>query len=135
MAHKNNIVIFETEDGKPCDDGSHMLAKDNKIIIDSSEGPEWQNKTSKQQTTKHNSLRDKNRNFSPSKKRNAQSDASIIVRRHARTKFINTFHFQNNQIRYPGYHKRPLAKFLLRLPRKDYRVRQPRNCTVCIQKK
>jgi len=33
MAHKNNIVIFLTEDGKPCDDGSHLLAKDNKIPV------------------------------------------------------------------------------------------------------
>jgi len=33
IVRKNNIVIFITEDGKPCDDGSHLLAKNNKIPV------------------------------------------------------------------------------------------------------
>jgi len=28
---KDNTIIFVTQDGKPCDDGSHLLVKDNKV--------------------------------------------------------------------------------------------------------
>jgi len=31
-AGKNNIVIFVILDGEPCDDNSHLLAKDNKVF-------------------------------------------------------------------------------------------------------
>jgi hypothetical protein len=33
LARKDNIVIFVTQDGEPCDDGSHLLAKDNKVPV------------------------------------------------------------------------------------------------------
>jgi len=28
---KDNALIFVTQDGEPCDDGSHLLAKNNKV--------------------------------------------------------------------------------------------------------
>jgi len=31
LARRDNILIFLTQDGEPRDDGSHMLAKDNKV--------------------------------------------------------------------------------------------------------
>jgi len=33
IVHRNNIVIFVIKDGKPCDDGSNLLVRDNKIPV------------------------------------------------------------------------------------------------------
>jgi uncharacterized Zn ribbon protein len=33
LVRKDNIIIFVTQDGEPCDDSSHMLAKDNKVSV------------------------------------------------------------------------------------------------------
>jgi len=32
FARKDNIVIFVSQDGDSCDDASHLLAKDNKVL-------------------------------------------------------------------------------------------------------
>jgi len=33
LVDKDSIVIFVTKDEKPCDNDSHLLAKDNRIFV------------------------------------------------------------------------------------------------------